>query len=58
MGAWWVAGWDGTGDRIPGAAGTSTVAAGIALLIATAIPTAYFMTIRRGTELAALRGAE
>lgn len=46
------------GDRVAATAGTSTVAAGIALVIATAIPTTYLMTIRRGAELAALRGAE
>ncbi len=46
------------GDRVAAAAGTSAVAAGVALVTAVAVPTAYLMTIRRGTELAALRGAE
>lgn len=46
------------GDRIAAAAGTSAVAAGIAVVIATAVPTTYLMTIRRGTELTALRGPE
>lgn len=46
------------GDRIAAAAGTSAVAACMALVIAAAIPASYLMTIRRGTELAALRGAE
>lgn len=46
------------GDRIAAAAGTSAVAAGAALAIVAAVPIAYLMAIRRGRELAALRGGE
>lgn len=46
------------GDRVAAAAGTSTLVAGIVLVIVAAVPVAYLMTVRRGTELAALRGAE
>lgn len=39
-------------------AGTGAVAAGVALVIAAAVPAAYLTNIRRGAELATLRGAE
>ena len=50
-----AAGW---GDRIAAAAGTASVVAGCALALALAAPGAIAMSVRRGNELHALRGAE
>ena len=50
-----AAGW---GHRVAGAAGAASVVAGCALALALAAPGAVAMSVRRGSELRALRGAE
>ena len=46
------------GDRVAGAAGAASLVAGCALALALVVPGAVAMSVRRGSELRALRGAE